>query len=62
MTLVKNCEDMYHMDGNPLQDFHVMKEMFMDYKKVQDTDYYYLRVELEDGRFGWTSPIWVNAE
>lgn len=62
MTLVKNCEDIYHMDGNPLQDFHVMKEMFMDYKKVQDTDYYYLRVELEDGRFGWTSPIWVNAE
>lgn len=62
MTLVKNCEDIYHMDGNPLQDFHVMKEVFIDYKKVQDTDYYYLRVELEDGRFGWTSPIWVNVE
>ena len=62
MTLVKNCEDIYHMDGNLLQDFHVMKEMFMDYKKVQDTDYYYLRVELEDGRFGWTSPIWVNEK
>ena len=24
------------------------------------TDYYYIRVELADGRFGWTSPIWVE--
>ena len=25
-----------------------------------DVDSYYLRVELQDGRFGWTSPIWVE--
>lgn len=24
------------------------------------TDHYYIRAELADGRFGWTSPIWVE--
>lgn len=50
---------MFHSDGNILQDFHTMEEIFIDYKKEQETDYYYLRVELEDGRYAWTSPIWI---
>ena len=31
----------------------------IDYRQEQETDCYYLRVELEDGRCGWTSPIWA---
>ena len=59
LMLVKNSENMFHSDGNILQDFHTMEEIFIDYKKEQETDYYYLRVELEDGRYAWTSPIWI---
>ncbi len=35
---------------------------FFDYEAEGETDWYYLRVELEDGRFAWTSPIWVTAD
>lgn len=62
MMLVKNCTNIFHSDGNVLQDFHVMEEFFIDYKKEQETDYYYLRVELEDGRYAWTSPIWIRQD
>ena len=42
-------------------DFSVMGyEIIFDYKQESACDYYYLRVELTDGRFGWTSPIWVE--
>ncbi len=52
ITLVKNCRD-YMISKKP--------EFFIfDYRIENDTDYYYLRVELTDGRFGWTSPIWIN--
>ena len=33
----------------------------IDYRQEQETDCYYLRVELEDGRCGWTSPIRVHG-
>lgn len=52
VTLVKNCRNYIRMGYN--------KELIFDYEQEQDTDSYYLRVELEDGRFGWTSPIWVE--
>lgn len=35
--------------------------LFFDYRVEKDEDCYYLRVELEDGRFGWTSPIWIKT-
>ncbi len=35
---------------------------FFDYEPEKDTDWYYLRVELEDGRFAWTSPIWITKK
>lgn len=53
ITVVKNCRD-----------YIISKEtefMMFDYKKECETDYYYLRVELTDGRFGWTSPIWITS-
>ena len=33
----------------------------IDYRQELETDCYYLRVELEDGRCGWTSPIWASG-
>ena len=54
VTLVKNCRD-YIMLSYP-------KETIFDYDQEQKTDSFYLRVELKDGRFGWTSPIWVEGE
>ncbi len=59
ISLVKNCEDYMHFDGMPA---HPKKYEYLlvDYAGRGDRDYYYLRVELEDGRFAWTSPIWVN--
>lgn len=53
ITVVKNCRDyIYFKKTN--------ETMFYDYKPENDTDYYYLRVKLKDGRMGWTSPIWVK--
>ena len=37
-------------------------QLFFDHKVESDCDVYYLRVELEGGRCGWTSPIWVKNE
>ena len=52
ITLVKNCRDYIIMTR--------AEQMIFDYKQEKKTDVYYLRVELEDGRCGWTSPIWIN--
>lgn len=52
VTLVKNCRNYVSFAYN--------KELILDYEQEQDTDSYYIRVELQDGRFGWTSPIWVE--
>lgn len=54
VTLVKNCRDYMRIARN--------EQLVFDYKKENETDVYYLRVELCDGRCGWTSPIWVNAK
>lgn len=52
VTLVKNCRNYVALSA--------ASELILDYKKENETDYFYLRVELTDGRFGWTSPIWVQ--
>lgn len=52
VTLVKNCRN--------YMTFTYERELIFDYTQEQDSDSYYLRVELADGRFGWTSPIWVE--
>ena len=56
ITVVKNNEDYFvaRLEGNPVSDF-------VDYRRQREEDWYYLRVELEDGRMAWTSPIWVKG-
>lgn len=53
VTVVKNCRDYAAFFGG-------CSQLFFDYKVEQPTDCYYLRVELADGRFGWTSPVWID--
>ena len=52
VTLVKNCRNYCS--------FTYGHELIFDYNQENEIDHYYLRVELQDGRFGWTSPIWVE--
>lgn len=52
VTLVKNCRDYMR--------FSCKEQFIYDYKKEKDTDVYYMRVELSDGRCAWTSPVWVS--
>lgn len=52
VTLVKNCRDYIALQCR--------SELILDYKQENPTDHYYIRAELVDGRFGWTSPIWVE--
>lgn len=54
VTLVKNCRNYIRLRSR--------RDMILDYRQETDCDVYYLRVELTDGRFGWTSPIWVEKE
>lgn len=54
VTLVKNCRNYVALTA--------ASELIFDYKQETATDCFYLRVELADGRFGWTSPIWVTNE
>ena len=56
ITLVKNCRNYMNFYKGPA------KQVVFDYRQEKDTDSYYLRVELEDGRFGWTSPIFVSRK
>ena len=39
---------------------NVSSRLVFDYVKERDEDYYYLRVRMADGRYAWTSPIWVK--
>ena len=57
ITLVKNCRN--YLAFFPRGCEH--QDCILDYKQETPTDCYYLRVELTDGRFGWTSPIWVEG-
>ncbi|MBQ7321288.1 MAG: DUF3604 domain-containing protein [Clostridia bacterium] len=53
VTLVKNCRNYIRL--------HSGKEIIFDYRQEIECDSYYLRVALKDGRYGWTSPIWVEG-
>ena len=54
ITVVKNCRNYIETRQTEL--------MIFDYRAERETDNYYLRVELADGRFAWTSPIWITLE
>lgn len=56
ITVVKNNRD-YYVSRKESNDSCV----FIDYERQHLEDWYYLRVELEDGRMAWTSPCWVKA-
>lgn len=55
VTVVKNCSDSARFFGK-----NACEHLYFDYRHDGSVNYYYLRVELADGRFGWTSPIWVR--
>ena len=52
VTLVKNCRNYVSLRAS--------SEVILDYRQETPCDSFYLRVELADGRFGWTSPVWVE--
>lgn len=54
VTVVKNCRNYVIMKKKN-------EQLFFDYRKENDTDCYYLRVKLKDGRMAWSSPIWVSS-
>lgn len=54
VTLVKNCRNYVRL--------RTAKDRIFDYKQESACDCYYLRVTLQDGRYGWTSPIWVEED
>ena len=54
VTVVKNCRDYMLLRR--------AEQFFYDYKAENETDLYYLRVEFEDGRCAWTSPIWISSK
>ena len=53
VTVVKNCRNYLVLRGK-------REQLFYDYRQEQDADCYYLRIRLTDGRYAWTSPIWVS--
>lgn len=53
ITLVKNCRNYMIFNG-------ISSHLVINYNQETEKDCYYLRVELADGRFGWTSPIWIT--
>ncbi len=53
VTLVKNCRNYVSLRAS--------SEVILDYRQETPCDSFYLRVELADGRFGWTSPVWVET-
>lgn len=53
ITLVKNCRNYMMFNG-------IKSHLVIDYNQETEKDCYYIRVELADGRFGWTSPIWIT--
>ena len=55
VTIVKNGRDYIMLKGRA-------EQAIFDYCQEKDTDYYYVRVRLNDGRFAWSSPIWVSSK
>ena len=53
ITLVKNCRDHVIL-------YSCSRQMIFDYRAESPCDVYYVRGETEDGRYCWSSPIWVG--
>ncbi|MBQ8893062.1 MAG: DUF3604 domain-containing protein [Clostridia bacterium] len=53
VTIVKNGRDYIVLQAKA-------EETVLDYRKERSTDYYYTRVRLADGRYAWSSPIWIG--
>ena len=54
ITLVKNERDFMIFRGRG-------RQLFFDYRAERECDCYYLRVITEEGRWCWSSPIWVRS-
>ena len=55
VTLVKNGRDYIVFKGTA-------EQVIFDHRAEKETDYYYIRVVLADGRMAWSSPIWVSSK
>ena len=58
IDIIKNQEFLYTRQKLP-QDFAFTYE---DAGKQAGEDYYYVRVEQNDGNVAWSSPIWVTTD
>ena len=54
ITLVKNERDYMIFRGRDHQ-------LFFDYRAERECDCYYLRAITADGRWCWSSPIWIHS-
>jgi len=65
VTLIKNSKEyiVFHTAKLKRKEsgLYAMSEIIIDRKKEKETDYYYIRVEMKNKRFAWTSPIWVKS-
>jgi hypothetical protein len=53
VDLIKNGRSIVFFRNAP-------SRLVFDYVKEREEDYYYLRIQMADGRYAWTSPIWVR--
>lgn len=53
VDLIKNGRSVVFFRKTP-------QKVLFDYTRERDEDWYYLRIRLADGRYAWTSPIWVQ--
>ena len=56
IDLVKNNIDLVSHEGKSEQE----RFEYIDNSDLETSDYYYVRVTLEDGNLAWSSPIYVN--
>lgn len=54
VTLVKNCRDVI-FTSSP-------RRTLLDLNQETECDSFYIRAELSDGRYAWSSPIWVRSK
>lgn len=60
VSVVKNARDHFrwHLPGTAHEE--QFEAHIVDLEAERDTDYYYVRITLKDGRRVWSSPIWVD--
>ena len=58
VDLVRNNRYVY--TTSPLQES--IEVRFVDMEPEEGLNYYYFRIQQEDGQIAWASPIWVNYE